>query len=62
MAASLGRLDVLLRRSALVPRSGYAAGNSTLTPLPANDNNAGGSTHWRERLGGTLKYYYRDTA
>jgi hypothetical protein len=32
-----------------------------LTPLPANSN-AGGSIQCRERLGGILKYYYRDAA
>ena len=35
--------------------------NQLLTPLPANSN-AGGSIQCRERLGGILKYYYRDAA
>jgi len=35
--------------------------NELLTPLPANTN-ADGSIQCRERLGGTLKYYYRDAA
>ena len=35
--------------------------NELLTPLPANSN-AGGSIQCRERLGGILKYYYREAA
>ena len=35
--------------------------NQLLTPLPANSN-AGGSIQCRERLGGILKYYYREAA
>ena len=35
--------------------------NELLTPLSANSN-AEGSIQCRERLGGTLKFYYRDAA
>ena len=35
--------------------------NELLTPPPANSN-AGGSIQCRERLGGILKYYYREAA
>ena len=35
--------------------------NELLTPLPANSN-ADGSIRCRERVGGILKYYYRDAA
>ena len=35
--------------------------NESLTPLPANSN-ADGAIQCRERLGGILKYYYRDAA
>jgi putative transposase len=35
--------------------------NQLLAPLPANSN-AGGSIQCRERLGGILKYYYREAA
>jgi len=35
--------------------------NDLLTPLPANTN-ADGSIQCRERLGGILKYYYREAA
>ena len=35
--------------------------NESFTPLSANSN-AGGSIQCRERLGGTLRFYYRDAA
>ena len=35
--------------------------NDLLTPLPA-DSNADGSIRCRERLGGTLSFYYREAA
>jgi len=42
-------------------RNHQGLGNELLTPLPANTN-ADGSIQCRERLGGSLKYYYREAA
>ncbi len=42
-------------------RNHQGLGNDLLTPLPANTN-ADGSIQCRERLGGILKYYYREAA
>ena len=42
-------------------RNHQGLGNELLTPLPANTN-ADGSIQCRERLGGILKYYYREAA
>jgi putative transposase len=42
-------------------RNHQGLGNELLTPLPANSN-ADGSIQCRERLGGVLKYYYREAA
>ena len=42
-------------------RNHQGLGNKLLTPPPANSN-TGGSIQCRERLGGVLKYYYREAA
>jgi transposase InsO family protein len=42
-------------------RNHQGSGNELLTPLPGNTN-AGGSIRCRERLGGILRYYYREAA
>ena len=42
-------------------RNHQGLGNELLTARPANAN-VGGSIRCRERLGGILKYYYRDAA
>jgi putative transposase len=42
-------------------RNHQGLGNELLAPLPAN-RNASGPISCRERLGGTLKFYYRDAA
>jgi hypothetical protein len=42
-------------------RNHQGLGDELLTPLPANTN-AGGLIRCRERLGGILRYYFRDAA
>ena len=42
-------------------RNHQGLANELLSPLPANSN-TGGSIQCRERLGGVLKYYYREAA
>ena len=43
-------------------RNHQGLGNRLLTPLPANDNDASAPIRRRERLGGLLNYYHRDSA
>jgi len=51
-----------LARDARNPRLfDQGQGNELLTPLPTNSNGHG-SIRCRDRLDGTLNYYYRDAA
>ena len=43
-------------------RNHQGLGNRLLTPLPANDNHASAPIRRRERLGGLLNYYHRESA
>jgi len=43
-------------------RTHQGKGNLLLFPAPHHDSQSGGAIQCRERLGGLLKYYYRETA